>query len=178
LHAQVTRPGLVVMDAALKLLATNPEAVQILTYPGRPEKIRHLSNLLNQKIKSEIIDHRAPEILGAAIEFRSGRRTYVCRSFSLNPERSATAVPSMLLVMERRPQGQIPMSEVFDRFGLTRREQETIKLLLQGLTSKEIATRMSISPNTVKAFLRLVMVKMGVSTRSGIIGKIVGSKSV
>jgi hypothetical protein len=36
---------------------------------------------------------------------------------------------------------------------------------------------MSISPNTVKAFIRLVMVKMNVSTRSGIIGKIVGWKA-
>jgi DNA-binding CsgD family transcriptional regulator len=165
------------MDAALKLLATNPEAVQILTYPEHPEKTRHLSNLLNQRIRSEIIDHRAPEAFGSAIELRSGRRTYVCRSFSLNPERSATPVPSMLLVMERRPQGTIPMAEVFDRFGVTRRERETILLLLQGLTSKEIAERMSISPNTVKAFLRLVMVKMGVSSRSGIIGKIIGNKS-
>jgi DNA-binding CsgD family transcriptional regulator len=166
------------MDTALKLLATNSEAVQILTYPGHPERIRHLSNLLSHRIKAEIIDHRAPEVLGSAIELRSGRRTYVCRSFSLNPERSAAAVPSMVLVMERRPQGQIPVAEVFDRFGLTRRERETILLLLQGLTSKEIAERMSISPNTVKAFLRLVMVKMGVSSRSGIIGKIVGSKAV
>jgi hypothetical protein len=33
---------------------------------------------------------------------------------------------------------------------------------------------MNISPNTVKAFVHLVMVKMGVSTRSGIIGKMVG----
>ena len=47
-------------------------------------------------------------------------------------------------------------------------------MLLQGLTSKEIAVRMGISPNTVKAFLRLVMVKMGVSTRSGIVGRIAG----
>jgi DNA-binding CsgD family transcriptional regulator len=66
---------------------------------------------------------------------------------------------------------------VSSQFGLTRREQETIQLLLQGLTSKEIAERMGISPNTVKAFLRLVMVKMGVSTRSGIVGKIVGPKA-
>jgi DNA-binding CsgD family transcriptional regulator len=40
------------------------------------------------------------------------------------------------------------------------------------LTSKEIATRLEISPNTVKAFVRLVMVKMGVTTRSGIVGKL------
>jgi DNA-binding CsgD family transcriptional regulator len=30
---------------------------------------------------------------------------------------------------------------------------------------------MNISPNTVKAFLRLIMVKMRVSTRSAIVGK-------
>ena len=66
------------------------------------------------------------------------------------------------------------IAEVSERFGLTSREQETVQFLLEGLTSKEIAQRMKISPNTVKAFIRLVMVKMGVSTRSGIIGKIVG----
>jgi DNA-binding CsgD family transcriptional regulator len=57
-------------------------------------------------------------------------------------------------------------------FGFTPRENQTVELLLQGLTSKEIATRLEISPNTVKAFVRLVMVKMGVTTRSGIVGKI------
>ncbi len=31
---------------------------------------------------------------------------------------------------------------------------------------------MSISPNTVKAFLRLIMFKMGVTSRSGVVGKI------
>ena len=41
-----------------------------------------------------------------------------------------------------------------------------------GLSSKEIASRMSISPNTVKAFLRVIMVKMGVTSRSGVVGKI------
>ena len=55
---------------------------------------------------------------------------------------------------------------------LTRRERQVVEFLIQGLTSKEIANRMKISPNTVKVFLRMVMVKMGVSTRSGVIGKI------
>jgi DNA-binding CsgD family transcriptional regulator len=63
------------------------------------------------------------------------------------------------------------------QFDLTPREQEAVMLLVEGLTSKEIAQRMKISPNTVKAFLRLVMVKMDVSTRSGIVGKIVGPHS-
>ena len=49
-----------------------------------------------------------------------------------------------------------------------------MRLLAEGFCSKEIAARMNISPNTVKAFVHLVMVKMSVSTRSGIIGKMVG----
>jgi DNA-binding CsgD family transcriptional regulator len=68
------------------------------------------------------------------------------------------------------------LAQIGQDFELTRREKETVELLIQGLTSKEIATRMQISPNTVKAFLRIVMVKMGVSTRSGILGKVIGPR--
>jgi len=57
------------------------------------------------------------------------------------------------------------------QYNLTSRELQAVELLMDGLRSKEIALRMQISPNTVKAFLRLVMLKMGVSTRSGIVGR-------
>jgi DNA-binding CsgD family transcriptional regulator len=53
-----------------------------------------------------------------------------------------------------------------------------VELLFQGLTNKEVAQRMRISPHTVKALVRLVMAKMGVSTRSGILGKIVRPQSI
>ena len=45
-------------------------------------------------------------------------------------------------------------------------------LLIMGLTNKEIADRMGISANTVKGFVRLVMLKMGTSGRSGIVAKV------
>jgi DNA-binding CsgD family transcriptional regulator len=79
------------------------------------------------------------------------------------------------VLLERDAAGNSGLKEISEQFDLTQRECETVEFLLQGLTSKEIATRMKISPNTVKAFLRLVMVKMKVSTRSGIAGKIAGS---
>jgi len=66
----------------------------------------------------------------------------------------------------------IPMSQVFQQFNLTQREGEALTYLLQGLSSKEIANRMNVSPNTVKAFLRLIMIKTGVSSRSAVVGKI------
>ena len=39
-------------------------------------------------------------------------------------------------------------------------------LLLRGLTSKEIADEMRISPSTVKSFLKLVMTKVGATSRT------------
>ena len=41
-----------------------------------------------------------------------------------------------------------------------------------GLSTKGLAREMNISPNTVNAFLRLIMIKMGVTTRAGVVGKV------
>ncbi|HEY6768518.1 MAG TPA: helix-turn-helix transcriptional regulator [Candidatus Sulfotelmatobacter sp.] len=190
MHVASTRPGLMVVDTSLNLVASNNEAIQILTFPEPLEKIRHLDSWLTNKIRSHLIERQVQRPSGFVGEFRSAKRTYLCRSFPLDAkgngngngihevEGNGSGVPTPLLVvmMERRSNGAVKLAEVAERFGLTAREQETVQLLLQGLTSKEIAQRMQISPNTVKAFIRLVMVKMSVSTRSGIIGKIVGPK--
>src|SRR4029077_16645137 len=105
--------------------------------------------------------------LGAPHEFRSGKRIYVCRSFPLSTAvKNGASSPARVLVFERRRNSSMMTSEACGRFGLTQREQEVTQLLVQGLGSKEIAERMRISPNTVKSFIRLVMVKMGVPTRA------------
>jgi len=62
------------------------------------------------------------------------------------------------------------------KYHLSRREGETVRFLIEGLTNKEIAARMGISPHTVKVFLRLAMKKMGVSSRSGIMSKFIHLK--
>jgi DNA-binding NarL/FixJ family response regulator len=61
---------------------------------------------------------------------------------------------------------------LFDEYHFTPREQETAALLARGLTNKEIAARMGVSVNTVKAFIRLVMLKVGASTRTGIVSRL------
>jgi DNA-binding CsgD family transcriptional regulator len=183
-HTVPDRPGLIVIDASLSVVASNTEALKILAFPDRPENIRSLDVWLANKIRVDLVERRsASRVIG---EFRSAKRTYLCRSFPVqlrgprNPDsKNGSASPDGLLIvmLERKSNEVVMIAEIAARFGLTSREQETVQFLLEGLTSKEIAQRMKISPNTVKAFIRLVMVKMGVSTRSGIIGKIVGSRS-
>jgi len=131
---------------------------------------------LDRKIRSVLlVDPTRPE-LGFVTEFRSGRRHYACRAFSLNDRRPKSGdAPVVALLFERREPLGFYASRVAFHFRLTQREQETLKYVMQGLTNKEIANQMGISPNTVKAFLKLIMTKMGVPTRSAIVGKAIAA---
>jgi len=62
--------------------------------------------------------------------------------------------------------------QISAEYRLTVREQQALRGVLLGLSSKEVAQQMEISPNTVKAFLRLIMGKMGVSSRAAIVAKL------
>lgn len=53
-----------------------------------------------------------------------------------------------------------------DRFGLTRRESQVLEELVGGLTNKQIAARLFLSPRTVDVHVANVLMKMGVRTRA------------
>ena len=167
--------GFLLLDEAMNPLASNTEAIQILSFPSKPDRIRQLNVFLADRIRTVIGNHQAPNGSDYVKEYQSGRRRYVCRGFRISWHSRNGTQPAVALLLERNTTSSLVLEEIAKQFDLTQRERETVELLLQGLTSKEIATRMAISPNTVKAFLRLVMVKMGVSTRSGIVGRIAGS---
>jgi DNA-binding CsgD family transcriptional regulator len=107
--------------------------------------------------------------------FTSGRRRYLCRSFRLYVREEHTRPPLVALLLERHADAHAGLLELSRQFHLSPRETETVRHLTHGLTTKEIAQCMKISPNTVKQFIRLTMSKMSVSTRSGILGKALGS---
>jgi DNA-binding CsgD family transcriptional regulator len=167
----ISEPGFLVLDSKLNPVACNQQVIKILAFPNLADQVKRMGVFLSDKIRVSLVNRQSKDSLEFVKEFRSGKRRYNCRIFQLDsPDKGALLV----LVLERYASRTASLSQLSQEFDLTVREQETVQLLLQGLTSKEIAVRMNISPNTVKAFLRLVMVKMGVSTRSGIVGRIVG----
>ncbi len=170
-------PGFILTESSLKPVYANTEAIRILAYPQNPSQIGSIDNFLTEKMQSVLMAHLDPSGPAFVTEFSSGKRRYVCRAFALNSN-GADVFPAagIAILIERKGRGSFDGSEIAGRFQLTAREREVLEFLMQGLTNKEIGKRMNISPNTVKAFLRLIMVKMGASTRAGIIGKILDTQ--
>jgi len=165
------------ISASLEPLYANTEAVEILAYPEKLKDIPAVQAFLAQKIRSALMDHSSAQAPGFVNQFASGKRRYRCRAFALSPgSKEGKDSPSIAVLIERCAKPEVDTAYLFEKYGLTQRERETVEYLAQGLTSKEIAARMNISPNTVKAFLRLIMMKMGVSTRSGVIGKVLEAR--
>jgi DNA-binding CsgD family transcriptional regulator len=177
---QDSETGLLLLDSGDRPVYANPEAIRILVYPREPDKVQSLASRLADLTRSIVVDDRVPTRLPCARELISGKRHYLCRIFDLATGSKGSRMPAAVVLIERAHQVPFLVSSIAEHFKLTPREKETVGLLLGGLTSKEIAQRMQISPNTVKAFLRLVMIKMGVSNRPAILGKIfqaqIGSK--
>jgi DNA-binding CsgD family transcriptional regulator len=156
-------------DLNWKPIYTNDAAVLILHYPDEARANTNpaaVQERIRSIFKAEHFTTGSPPT-----SFLSGRRHYVCRPFLLE---SHNRSPIIALVLERCPRGPVELSRVSQRFHLSRRESETVQHLSHGLTTKEVAQRMGVSPNTVKQFVRLIMSKMRVTRRSGIIGKLLG----
>jgi len=174
--------GLLLLDATLRPIYASEEALAILAYPGAPARNKGFDNFLQNRIRSLLSgngNHNGFPPSKFLNEVASGKRRYQLRTFSVDSHLGAGRRPAVALLLERNQRGALNLESVTRKFRLTQREKETVELLVQDLSTKQIASRMGISPNTAKAFLRSVMIKVGAENRTGIIGRILqASKAV
>jgi DNA-binding CsgD family transcriptional regulator len=166
--------GVLLLDSSLNPISCNDETIRILGYPDVPEQIRRLDVFLAETIRARLLnDSKSPRHSPFVKEFVSGKRRYRCWVFHLNWHRSGPSHSALELLLERGSSGLLFLPRMAQLFNFSEREKQAVELLLQGFSNKEIADRMNISPNTVNTFFRLIMIKMGVSSRSGILARMI-----
>ncbi len=174
-HGESLAAGFLLLDASLRPIYASEEALAILAYPEAPSKNKGFDNFLQSRIRSLVPSnghHNGFSPSKFLNEVTSGKRLYQLRAFSMKSNLGIERGPAIALLLQRNHRGALNLESVARKFRLTGRERETVDLLLQDLSTKQIASRMDISPNTAKAFLRSVMIKVGAENRTGILGRI------
>jgi DNA-binding CsgD family transcriptional regulator len=107
------------------------------------------------------------------VELQGLQCTYHCHAYRIESQNfSSRSEPMIALHFQKGHSADGWIDQFAAECSLTEREVHVLRCISLGFTSKEVAARMQISPNTVKSYIRLIMVKMGVNTRSGIVGKV------
>lgn len=90
--------------------------------------------------------------------------------FKTYPEMSLLEVMDRVMAGETVYPGQVPRRHLgrLAAADLTRQQRELLRLMTEGLSNREIAARMCLSPNTVKDYLDELMDRAGIHSRTAL----------
>jgi DNA-binding CsgD family transcriptional regulator len=98
----------------------------------------------------------------------SGRWLAICAS---RTRQTGTGRPSTAVIIEEaRPSEIAPL--IIRAYGLSSREARVTSLVLQGLSTKEMAAEIFLSPYTVQDHLKSIFAKFGVRSRRELVARV------
>ena len=151
-----TRPDVVLMDLVLPGSMDGAEATREIISTCPETRVLALTSFSDPELIQRVLRAGA---LGCLLKNVSGkeladaiRRAHAGTS-TLAPEAADALVRAI-------------SSPVEVRAGLTPRERDVLKLMVEGLTNAEIAERLVVSLSTVKTHVSSIIAKLGASTRT------------
>jgi DNA-binding CsgD family transcriptional regulator len=165
-------PGLVVLDQTWEVESITPGTERWLD--ELPEGDWSSSNRLPAAVlsvagralrTSEDLD-TAGQIAFARVLSRSGQWVVLHGASLVSDSRRRVAV----IVEPAHPARITPL--LMAAYGLTDREQEVTRLVLQGDSTSEIAGRLVVSPHTVQEHMKNIFAKTRVRSRRDLVGKV------
>ncbi|MDN3515875.1 MAG: LuxR C-terminal-related transcriptional regulator [Candidatus Brocadia sp.] len=110
---------------------------------------------------------------------KSYRRHYCIRGTVLSPQRPLNAKQGKqyLFILERISAHYANLPMIFRSLNLNRRERQIVEMLFDGNSNKEIAGTLCLSHNTIKTYMKFLMAKFGVKSRTEIIAFLLNGKA-
>lgn len=165
-------PGMLIVDDDLNILTTTSNAERWLGEladgsPGLPDAVRSVVGCVKQLHDSDTPQDRLPR---ARVRGTSGRwlAIYASRVRETSSQSANTAV----IIQEAKPSEIAPL--IIHAYGLSPREAQVTRLVLQGLSTDQIAAQVHLSHYTVQDHLKRVFAKVGVRSRRELAATIFG----
>ncbi|HEX9756395.1 MAG TPA: LuxR C-terminal-related transcriptional regulator [Nitrospiria bacterium] len=98
------------------------------------------------------------------------------RAFIIADQKKNHSAHYLLLIDKVSLRKKFKFEQVQLRFNLAPREYQVVKLLVNGLTNKEIGNDLEIAESTVKEYMNKIMRKLKVNTRAGVVSRVLQPK--
>ena len=136
-------------------------------------------NIFEKEIENSHIKKKGISTIHYIDVFKSGRRRYAVKGLILSNAQDISQQEHTyyMFSLERIHRDTINLPLISRQWQLNNREQELVPLLLEDLSNKEIAYRLNLSINTVKLYMKILMRKLGVNSRAGIISNLLTKKN-
>jgi DNA-binding CsgD family transcriptional regulator len=162
-------PGLLLLDGDARIAATTPAAERWLDELGRdtalggvPEVVRCVASAAAQ-----LGDEAASNAAAPRARLRTPSGIWLVVHASRFREREGGIA---VIIEEAKPSEIAPI--VIEAYGLSEREGEITRLVLQGLSTKEIAGELHLSPYTIQDHLKSIFEKFAVRSRRELVARL------
>lgn len=177
------RPLLMLIDRDGELLYSSAAAA-VDAGGARPDD-KHVRNLVSEALlETKRLFKYEQQPIGSAVEQLTinkpgercalvilGNQFYCLRLFALqNSAGERGEVYAALVEPISKPQhSKVDPAKIRGLSRLSKRELDVLNALMSGDTDKEIATKLSVSVETVRAYLKSIRAKLGAKTRTAIV---------
>ena len=179
LHALDTiEQGLLFFDDTGALLHANQAAVRMLEESAEGERLRGEVNLfarsLGALIRFRELTHEQTVEMLATREVPTKEERYRLKGSYVGLELFGQS-GKLLVTLERAAPDPLSDAALQERFGLSRKESQVLRLLVDGKTNQEIAQALFLSPHTARHHTERLLRKLGVHSRTEAAGRVLRS---
>jgi DNA-binding CsgD family transcriptional regulator len=175
---EVPEDGVILTDHSLRLIALDSRAVAILKDVSEHNGADSLPLSVPREVSSVFLNRASGDWSEIRIQLAGKRHDYRCTVYQLESQNGIFKQGIVTLYLQRDASPNSAILHIVTRCGLTPREEGVLRGISIGLTTKEVAQQLKISPNTVKTYLHSIMLKLGVTTRAAIVGKLLNCNHV
>jgi DNA-binding CsgD family transcriptional regulator len=174
-------PAIAVLNDALEVVWLSGDAAALMALPGEvphpegePGAARSLGDVAREVAGRLLGQPLDPEAVEADVVAPEDGPVYGLRAAYLVSAGTGPGIAPMVIVhidtvaLER----EVDFDAVRRRYGISRREQDVLRLLYFGKGNREIGELLFISEYTVKDHLKAIMAKMEASSRAEVLYKL------
>lgn len=156
--------GVMVYDPSARVTYQNARAGRFLERHGLPGEIPIIARNMFKAIAGHTLEETFPGQVCFSHETGQPPRKFTIR---ITHREKPTPLVCVFL-MEETASSQVDLKSVREEYGLTRRELDVIRLVIDGLKNKEVSEDLGITEQTVKDHLSNIYRKAGVKNRQAL----------